>query len=461
MHRSIPAPNKLLQKKWRDLDLEMHHRRIADMRSIVKTTAPLKTHLGTSKSKKERIEEDRRTEIERDNHILVEKMSSIMRSRSSARVLVTTPAKSLNKDLRKKELVQVTIENLSLLNRIQGQKSCYDVKKFEGNRKFHERMLRHMCEFPYSLGRSSSTRNLSTADYASLRNPAETESLRNSTSNKALATTNPKPRRLVPLEQDEVVFRIEKNIGQQTYLVAVMKSSSHYTLIVQELGKTESFLLKLSYPEAKLMMKNSEDYAGLINALEVDDGELVLGEPTRSTLPQIDYNATGTFLDSVNEQPNEHGEKEQKRPSNFVFPTSDSEDEVESRQVQVKQTVGVKADDIGEQGSISFESKKSKSSKDQKEEDPEVPSIKLDEKPNTEEIKSKAEDPKTEDPKLEDSKLEDPKLKDPIAEDSIAKDTIAEGPKAEDPIAKDPKAEDQLYHQNDSPKDAELPKAFE
>jgi E3 ubiquitin-protein ligase TRIP12 len=70
--------------------------------------------------KKEALMEQRYTEIERENRILLEKMSNIMQSNKPS--LYKPPSaiskKSLNREKRRRELVKITIENQAFLKRL-------------------------------------------------------------------------------------------------------------------------------------------------------------------------------------------------------------------------------------------------------------------------------------------------------------------------------------------------------
>jgi hypothetical protein len=297
MFRSIPTPNKLLQEKWRGHNLDMHYRRIADMKPVLSNTRPAKPQHKTSKPNRAWISKDRLSEIQRDNMKLVSRISTIMDNPSPIRVVMTTPVRSLNRDARKQKLVQVTADNLSLLNRIKGQKSSYDLKKLKDSRKFHERMLRHMCEFPYSLGRSSSTRGL--------HSPV-TNGLRASESVKSLSSPMGKPRRLDPLESGEIVFKVVKVLEERSFMVAVFKAKKDLTVLVQELGRDDSYSMHLSYKEAAVLMNRSDDYSQIVEALQMEEGELVLVEPRQAGGLMPRHEPTGSLLNSVSELPTEH-----------------------------------------------------------------------------------------------------------------------------------------------------------
>lgn len=69
--------------------------------------------------KKEALMEQRYTEIERENRILLEKMSNIMQNpKPSLYNPYSGPKKSLNRDKRRKDLVKITLENQAFLKRL-------------------------------------------------------------------------------------------------------------------------------------------------------------------------------------------------------------------------------------------------------------------------------------------------------------------------------------------------------
>jgi len=59
--------------------------------------------------------------------------------------------RSLNRDMRKKELVKITIENQAILRRLQDKKSNYNHTNWQDERKKNERYLRNISEYPMTL----------------------------------------------------------------------------------------------------------------------------------------------------------------------------------------------------------------------------------------------------------------------------------------------------------------------
>lgn len=144
MHRSyqsiLPTHNKLLQKRWDTTYYNEHRQKVRDAVPMVDTKAPptyMHLHL---KLKKLQLEEERLATIERDNRILLEKMSYIMRTRGRVDNRNNYEYKSLNREKRQRELLRVTRENQEILKRINMRKPEYSVvqwaKDWDENQKF-------------------------------------------------------------------------------------------------------------------------------------------------------------------------------------------------------------------------------------------------------------------------------------------------------------------------------------
>ncbi|CAM9611912.1 unnamed protein product [Bubo scandiacus] len=85
MHRAyqpiLQCGNKYLQLKWDRAKYEQHKKRIQAAKPLVDTSAPpVYSHLHL-KLGKLKLEEDRLSIIEGDNHLLLEKVSSIVRTK--------------------------------------------------------------------------------------------------------------------------------------------------------------------------------------------------------------------------------------------------------------------------------------------------------------------------------------------------------------------------------------------
>lgn len=114
---------------------------------MVDTRAPqtyMHLHL---KLKKLQLEEERLATIERDNRILLEKMSYIMRTQGRIDNRNNYEYKSLNREKRQRELLRVTRENQTVLQRILNRKPEYDrtiwKKDWEKNLKFMDNISQY------------------------------------------------------------------------------------------------------------------------------------------------------------------------------------------------------------------------------------------------------------------------------------------------------------------------------
>merc|ERR1719199_581770 len=82
MYRAIPVANKACTERMRKKEHDMHKQRIKQIRPQVDTTVPTVCHLDHIRNnlKREQLLEERYYEIDRENRILLQKMSDIMRT---------------------------------------------------------------------------------------------------------------------------------------------------------------------------------------------------------------------------------------------------------------------------------------------------------------------------------------------------------------------------------------------
>jgi hypothetical protein len=139
--KAMPRSSKILDEKWQQHLRDMHHKRMKTIRPEIDNKAPPRfVHLaqvcGIENSyhliassrirstfqnlKRQQLDEERYSSIERANYLLLERMSHIMTHPQTVDMKQSLPPpKSLNKDGRKKELMRITEENHNILRRIQ------------------------------------------------------------------------------------------------------------------------------------------------------------------------------------------------------------------------------------------------------------------------------------------------------------------------------------------------------
>jgi len=98
--------------------------------------------------KKEQLLEGRYIEIDRENRILLRKMSDLMKKPNPYSKDKEKPNVSLNKDGRRHELLRITKENHRLLKSIQEVQPVYNHKKWEEHHKNSGVLLRNCCTYP-------------------------------------------------------------------------------------------------------------------------------------------------------------------------------------------------------------------------------------------------------------------------------------------------------------------------
>ncbi|CAM9739163.1 unnamed protein product [Phaeothamnion confervicola] len=154
--KAMPVANKACHARYMKQCQEHHRSKLASMKPTVDNTTPASmrnSHLKQN-AKKQQLMEDRYAQIERDNRILLEKMSSIMRDNAGGvdnRNDTAKYAKSLNREHRKRELQKITKENQRILHAIQSSEPVYDHVKWEEEARRHEEYMRNICEFPVTL----------------------------------------------------------------------------------------------------------------------------------------------------------------------------------------------------------------------------------------------------------------------------------------------------------------------
>ncbi|CAD8164989.1 unnamed protein product [Paramecium octaurelia] len=159
MNRNIPIGNKICATKEIFQNQVILNQHLLNMRPQINTSAPKQYNFLKNKAIKEAIKLQKQKEIDRVKQNLISKLSNI-RQQSAINSITTlpinkpsslnfVPKRSLNKDHRKKELIKIVMENQQLLKRIQDQKSQYNVKDWNEERKCVEKHIASISEYPY------------------------------------------------------------------------------------------------------------------------------------------------------------------------------------------------------------------------------------------------------------------------------------------------------------------------
>lgn len=265
MHRAIPTSNKLLQKRWEERVQALHYERLRSVKSSVDAAAPQSLSVIKSRAKKEQLLEDRCLEIERENRMLLGKMTNIMNN-SSVKFLPRMK-RSLNVSLRKRELIKITLENQALLKRLTEKQPCYHVGQWEGERVETEKLLDNICEFPYQLG--------ITRDHRS----------------RTVSRDRPQ------LKQKRSVYKRGVKLAGRLFLVEMATDHISFVITVSDAETPDRHVLELPYRDAVRLMGSSTAYEALVKMFFLDeDGQLVIRDTRSRANSSMRLNASAGAL---------------------------------------------------------------------------------------------------------------------------------------------------------------------
>jgi E3 ubiquitin-protein ligase TRIP12 len=339
MYRGLPSGNKILTKKWQEKERRIHMQKLRNVKPTIDLKKPKKfTHL-KSRAKKEQMLEDRYTEIERENRILLEKMTSIMQKPNRTTTSFSTDRyaqvannkKSLNRAARKQELLKITLENQAILRRLQDKQSNYNVSKWENDHRHRQELLKNMSEYPYEMQNMGKKRrfNMSEAGGTAYRprslGPRQTWRSKNNT-----AKTAPIVKQAEALDENRIVhYKKGKQLGNGYYIVEISSNSNNLFIAAYDVESTESFLITLQEKRAsELMVEFENNYELMASSLQVMNKRLYLLNPKYladqkaqqeqvpedqqelgDTVPQEEMEGEG---ESQDQQPHIEEEQEQK-----------------------------------------------------------------------------------------------------------------------------------------------------
>uniref|UniRef100_UPI00398E624A uncharacterized protein CFAP97D2-like n=1 Tax=Pristiophorus japonicus TaxID=55135 RepID=UPI00398E624A len=171
MHRAyqpiLPSGSKYLQEKWDRASYREHRRKVQGAKSMVDNHSPETfAHLHL-KVKKLKLEEERLSTIERDNQLLLNKMSTIMRTTGRIDNKNEYKLKSLNSEKRQRELLRVTRENKAILDRLQQVEPQYDRLKWHKDWYKAEKHMDNIARYPrgwYNAQSSKASKAASATD---------------------------------------------------------------------------------------------------------------------------------------------------------------------------------------------------------------------------------------------------------------------------------------------------------
>jgi len=291
MHRSIPTGNKICAKRSEQRRHELHRDKIKSMRPTVDTTAPTSRQYDHVRVnlKREQLLEERYSEIDRENRILLQKMSDIMRTSNMGQPMEPKGPLSLNKDSRKRELVRITQENRAILKRIQQAQPIYNHVDWDSAHKQNQVYAKNVCEYPWTLRKPNSLMATSPQDGQQQMYQTSEQTVQQILDEDLNPSKDPGPG---AEEELRYVLKEGKKIGSSYYLVEMATDGRTLTVSAYD-GDTQQTLELLVNEKnhRKLYRECNGDYGQLAGRLAIDNDRLVLqpvagGAASTSAPPQ-------------------------------------------------------------------------------------------------------------------------------------------------------------------------------
>jgi len=275
MFKGIPVGSKLCAKHEQKMQDERHKRALREMKPGIDTTEPKTCSLQHLRNnlKREQLLEDRYMEIDRENRILLQKMSDVMRKPAfEFRAKVKGPV-SMTKDARKHDLIRITQENQAILRRIQTAAPVYNHLQWEESHRRNELYLRNACEYPVVL-RQQSAPTLG----RSQRIPGGTMEKEKDKLDELLEAEERKEEADAQGDEDlSSVLKEGRKIGDSYYLVEMSTDGRTLTISAYD-GDTQQTLELLINEKnhRKLHRECDGDYSQLATRLAVEGDRLLL-----------------------------------------------------------------------------------------------------------------------------------------------------------------------------------------
>lgn len=294
MHRAIPIGNKLCAKREQQRRHDFHRNQVKNMRPLVDTLEPKVCQFDHIRNnlKREQMLEERYSEIDRENRILLQKMSDIMRHPTFSVPKEPKGPVSLNRDFRKAELIRITQENQAILKRIQQAQPIYNHVEWEESHRKNASYLQNCCEYPLTLhrgGGGSGMLPMGEEGQESFQDSqAKLEQYMEEDRKRAedASAGREKPDQAAE-EELRYVLKEGKKIGEGYYLVEMATDGRTLTISAYD-GDTQRTLELLVNEKnhRKLYREANGDYSSIASRLRVEGDRLLLDAAAASAYAQ-------------------------------------------------------------------------------------------------------------------------------------------------------------------------------
>jgi len=269
MYRAIPVANKACAERARNRHHEMHKERIKQMKAQVDNSEPHVIHMDHVRHnlKREQMLEERYCQIDRDNTMLLQRMSEMMKQTRTPTRSASGPP-SLGRDARKHELMRITQENGAILKRIQHAQPVYNHVQWEDSYRKSTGYLKNATEYPLVLRKNASKGGGSLT-------PASRSQSRASLPG-ASSSGSQSPDHL------KYVLKQGQSLGQKYYLLEMATDGRMLAIHAYDGGQmdgSESLSLVVKEREHRTLYREAHgDYSLIAQKLYVDGGRLCIDQ---------------------------------------------------------------------------------------------------------------------------------------------------------------------------------------
>ncbi|XP_067370946.1 sperm axonemal maintenance protein CFAP97D1 isoform X2 [Channa argus] len=155
----FPTGNKYLQQKWDKASYDLHKQKVKSATPTISKTPPKSYGHLAVKLKKLKLEEERKMKIKRENNMLMEKISHIMRTTGGVDNKNSYDVKSLGKKKRQLELLRITNENQMILFRLSQCRPHYNVRSWHEDWLKTLRVMDSIARYPRGQEKPSKKSN--------------------------------------------------------------------------------------------------------------------------------------------------------------------------------------------------------------------------------------------------------------------------------------------------------------
>eukprot|EP00924_Labyrinthula_sp_SR-Ha-C_P014746 snap_masked-scaffold_43-processed-gene-0.26-mRNA-1 protein AED:0.10 eAED:0.10 QI:0/-1/0/1/-1/1/1/0/197 len=148
--KAYPCSSKHTFKKHIEYCQKLHKEKLQRIKPSIDNKEPVKPSHYKKNKKRELEMEENFSKIEKENKLLLQKISEIMDKSFIEKIqdpYASNHPRTLNRSFRKRELQRITKTNREILKRIEKRSGVYNKKEWEKSRKIQEKLVESICEY--------------------------------------------------------------------------------------------------------------------------------------------------------------------------------------------------------------------------------------------------------------------------------------------------------------------------